>query len=125
MTGDRLYSLNENEGPQMGLLDEGAVFQVDMPPCAAGLVALHRLLSSTNIHTLSADPAEISMLQSMGWTDETVLGCIATENTSQCGTAPLHRLQYSTLYFFTSGALEYQAVAAQGWMDSGVVGYVW
>lgn len=122
-SGEHFYTATRNEGVSIGYHEEGAnYFYLSSSP-APGLAPLHRCLMSYGKHFYTTAP---NCEGATPGTVEGVLGYLST--TPQCGAVPLYRSYNSRSqdHFYTTSAEEHaHAIAADGYTDEGITGYVW
>jgi hypothetical protein len=123
--GDNLMSTDENEGTSSGYISDGALFYLYGygAGCQWGLLPFYRLYhGTTGEHFYTASQAEYDHLQTVGWTAEWPIGCLAQQ--PECGAVTLYRLA-SKFHKFTTQEWERDALIAQGWVLEGPAGFVW
>ena len=67
---------------------------------------------------------ERSAMQSHGYSDNGIMGYIATSQAP--GTQPLYRLSSpdGSAHFYTTSGSEKSQFQSQGWKDEGIIGYI-
>ncbi len=100
------------------------------PPVLVGTSTLFYRLQfpPSSAYLFTADSNEIDALSTRGWVREASLGQTFVGNGSLQGVAaiPLYRLVYapSPRHLFTTDLNEYTVLAARGWVQEGIAGYV-
>ena len=124
-SGDRLLSKWQNEGPNVGYVDEGVRFYIYESPCQWGLIPLYRILNPSNsqhLYTISSN--EHTTLLNSGWTGEGSIGCVAQG--AECDAVKLMRLVGTgAKHTYTADPTERDSLVSDGWQEEGGLGYAW
>lgn len=123
--GDHLLAVSQDEGPNAGYTDEGAIFYDYAEPCPPGTTPLRRLYGGGGEHFYTASQTEHDAYVSYGYVDEGSVGCVDT--TQECGATPLWRLVDPYLYWHlcTASQTEHDQYLSYGYLDDGIIGWVW
>lgn len=119
VAGEHFYSTDPNEGFCCGFELEFQNFFRLYAAQQAQTTGFYRCLGANGLHHYTSDP------NCEGLQVEGLMGYIGTVELP--GSTALYRSYYGVTgdHFFTNSAAEHAAAVAGGYLDEGVVGYVW